>query len=274
MKFEKFLSAITPIGIFGSAVTGMVMLIVGGETGTPTLMIAGGVVIGVGIGVIAILNVIFRRIGPSLETQLGLDRYADAVTDVADDDDEDGEVPNARYDAILSSRLSSCTVSDIFDREDALTELMERSEMNGLLQHYEDDADKLWDEYEGEESSDVIDKLYELIDKYYGMYRQALPFFVKSETESATKVDEKVDPHARDHEVVKRETKQKEEEKEVEAHAHDHEVVDKESQQPAPVIETPVSPEPIMPAPTETTEQAKPAARSGAAVGYKPMKKK
>ena len=284
MKFQKFLSTITPIGIFGSALVGMIMLIVGAESGTPELMMAGGIVIGVGIGVIAILNVIFKRISPSLEKQLGLDKYVDAATDI--DDDDDDEVSDAHYEAILSTRLQTRTVTDVFDREDALNALMERSEMNGLRQHYEEEADKLWDDYEGEDKSDTVDKLYELIDRYYGMYKQALPYFNKSQESGAPpEEDKKQNSISYDHEVVKREEKKEE----IKLRAYDKEIVEEAEEQEQkdevnlrtndyeldnneaepytpPVIEPPITPEPIKP--------AQPTQRPGAAVGYKPMKKK
>ena len=285
MKFQKFLATITPIGIFGSALVGMIMLIVGAESGTPQLMIAGGIVIGVGIGVIAILNVIFKHISPPLETRLGLDKYVDAVTrtDDDDEDDDDDEVSNAHYEAILNARLSGVrTVTDIFDREDALNALMERSEMNGLQQHYEEESDKLWDDYEGEDSSETVDKLYELIEKYYAMYKQALPYFDKSKEAPAPEVKEEVNSRANDHESVEQEIQQEEKE-EAELHANDHEVVEKFAQREEKdevnsraydheIVENSVRHD--APATPPSTPTPPPATRTGAAVGYKPMKKK
>lgn len=253
MKNKGCLTAIVPLCIFGCAVVGMILMIVGGETGAMPLMIVGGIVVAAGVVVGVVVNAILRNIEKNNSSSVVGSAVPDAPVPAADgDDDEDeDEMTDERLEAILARGIpEKRSIEALMDREDALTELMARRGMTELNEKYVEEADPLWDTYSGEYMSEAVDNLFELVYRYYALYKER-----STAREQGAETKASVTPPAA-------ESENKE--------ASDRSYTARTEAPPAPVeptgdIEKPKE----APASTHT-----PTHGHSAAVGYKPMKKK
>lgn len=255
MKNKGCITAVVPLCVFGCAVVGMILMIVGGETRTMPLMIVGGIVVAAGVVVGVVVNAILRNIEKNNSSSVVGSAVPDAPVPAADgDDDEDEyEMTDERLEAILARGIpEKRSIEALMDREDALTELMARRGMTELNEKYVEEADPLWDTYTGEYMSEAVDNLFELVYRYYALYKER-----SIEREEGAETKASVAPPAA-------ESENKE--------ASDRSYTARTEAPPAPAFAS--TPEPIRsdaPAPASTHS---PAGRSSAAVGYKPMKKK
>lgn len=253
MKNKGCITAVVPLCVFGGAVIGMILMIVGGETRTMPLMIVGGIVVAAGVVVGVVVNAILRNIEKNNSSSSVGSAAPDAPVPAADgDDDEDeDEMTDERLESILARGIpEKRSVEALMDREDALTELMARRGMTELNEKYVEEADPLWDTYSGEYMSEAVDNLFELVYRYYALYKEQ-----STAREEGAETQASVTPPAA-------ESENKE--------ASDRSYTARTEAPPAPAFAPP--PEPIRsdaPAPPHA-----PTHGPSAAVGYKPMKKK
>ena len=261
MKNKGCITAVVPLCVFGCAVVGMILMIVGGETRTMPLMIVGGIVVAAGVVVGVVVNAILRNIEKNNSSSVVGSAVPDAPVPAADGDEDEDEMTDERLEAILARGIpEKRSVEALMDREDALTELMARRGMTELNEKYVEEADPLWDTYTGEYMSEAVDNLFELVYRYYARYKER-----STAREEGAETKASVTPPAA-------ESENKE--------ASDRSYTARTEAPPAPAFTPPPAPAftptpaPIRsdaPAPASTHS---PAGRSSAAVGYKPMKKK
>ncbi len=271
MKNKGCLTALVPLIIFGGAITGMILMISGGESENTELMIVGGVLIAAGIIVGSVLNKVILRINKnkSANADVGTPSVTPDADAIVDDDDDDDDQSDDRLNEILRiAKPAKKSVDALMDREDALTELMSRNGMDDLGEKYVEEADPLWDTYTGEYMCDAVDKLFDLVDKYYALYNERLaarevgtdaienaPYVDTALSQTAERRDEGGDKIVKDEPVFVRK-----------------EGTPVATVPPLHSIDGKKQKEELTPPPV--SEQANAGKKPTAAVGYKPMKKK